>query len=271
MKPLVRFLVALREALFPHKCPACGRFFHPEAVGKPPAAPSALSENAFAHIMAPVLCSRCRTQFYPIESPKCSRCGEMFTSRAGDDHVCAACLAQEPRFNYIRSAGQYDGPLMRLIHAFKYNRKIELARPLGRLLFHTFCSYTELCIPDVIVPVPLHMSRLRWRGFNQAALIIGRWPKFFRQSGYLVPEIAGDGRLLRRIKKTPSQTGLDRAHRRLNIRKAFTLAPDCRIEGKTILLVDDVCTTGATVDECAGILKNGGADCVNVLTLARAT
>lgn len=271
MKPLVRVSSAFREALFPSKCSACGRFFHPEAFETTQTGTSFhVSAELFEKIMAPVLCSDCRTEFCPIESPKCLQCGEMFKSRRGGDHICGECLAQKKHFNCIRSAGEYDGTLMTVIHAFKYNRKIQLARPLGRLLFHAFVSYTELSMPDVILPVPLHPSRLRKRGFNQAALIISQWSALFRQASYLCPEIAYDGKVLRRIKKTPAQTGLDRKHRRLNIRKAFALNPKSRIEGKTILLVDDVCTTGATVNECAGILKNGGADRVNVLTLARA-
>ncbi len=220
--------------------------------------------------MTPFLCSSCRTQFYPIESPKCIRCGEMFKSRTGSDHICEKCLTQKTHFDCIRSAGQYDGSLMALIHRFKYKRKMQLARPLGRLLFHAFVSYSELPVPDVIVPVPLHPSQIKKRGFNQASLILNQWAAFFPESGCPCPDIAYDGKILKRIKNTHSQTSLSREQRRLNIREAFSLNPDSRVQGKTVLIIDDVCTTGSTVNECAAILKNGGADCVNVLTLARA-
>jgi len=271
MKRLTRILTAFRNALFPGKCSACGRFYHPPNHQAPPPERLPLDyKNLFESIMAPFLCKDCRPAFSPIESPKCPICGEMFKSRAGEDHTCAGCLTRTPHFHCVRSAGQYDGALMACIHAFKYGRKIQLARPLGRLLFHAYFRYSELLEPDIILPVPLHLSRLKRRGFNQAALVLTHWPAFFQQTGALPPKIIYDTSILRRIKKTPAQTGLGRHHRRSNIRQAFTVSPKSQIRGKTILLIDDVCTTAATVNECARILKRGGADCVNVLTLARA-
>mgnify|MGYP001040366983 CR=1 FL=1 len=271
MKPLTRILTAFRDALFPGRCSACGQFFHAESPASPPFQPLVPdSGDLFESIMTPFLCKNCRPVFSPIESPKCPICGEMFKSRAGDDHICADCRTRPPHFNYIRSAGQYEGALMTCIHAFKYGRKIQLARPLGRLLFHAHIRYSELSLPDIIVPVPLHPSRLKKRGFNQASLILAQWPAFFRQAKSPAPKIANDGDVLRRVKKTPAQTGLNRSRRRSNIRQAFSLNTKSQIRGKTILLIDDVCTTTATVNECARILKRGGAVCVNVLTLARA-
>lgn len=220
--------------------------------------------------MAPWLCPECRPAFLPIESPKCPICGEMFKSRTGPDHICSECLTQKIYFDHIRSAGAYDGALMTAVHSLKYNQKTQLARPLGRLLFYALISYPEIGGPDIIVPVPLHAAKLKNRGFNQAALILAQWPEFFRRYGGLIPEIAPDGKILRRTKQTPTQTGLSRQARKENIRQAFSLAGKNRIQGKTLLLIDDVCTTGATVNECARTLKSGGAACVNVLTLARA-
>jgi predicted amidophosphoribosyltransferase len=147
----------------------------------------------------------------------------MFKSRTGDDHTCADCLTRPPHFNSVRSAGQYDGALMKCIHALKYKRKIQLARPMGRLLFNAYIRYSELPKPDIIVPVPLHRSRLKKRGFNQAALILAQWPEFLKKAGHPVPKIADNASVLRRIKKTPAQTGLDRDSRQSNIRRAFAL------------------------------------------------
>ena len=262
---------AFREALFPNKCLACGRFFHPApSAPYPPVSDFPPTPNVFEVLMAVFLCPVCRPAFYPIESPKCNICGEMFKSRTGTDHICGECLSRNIYFDHIRSAGQYDGALMTAIHALKYNHKTQLARPLGRLLFHAMRGYPEIWTPDMVVPVPLHPAKLKNREFNQAGLILCQWPAFFRQHGRLMPDIAHDGQILRRSRKTPSQTGLSRQARRANIRHAFSLVKKSPIQGKNLLLIDDVCTTGATVNECARILKSGGAACVNVLTLARA-
>jgi len=264
-------LTAFRESLFPNKCLACGRFFHPENSVAPPSALNLpVSTDVFDAIMVAFLCPDCRPAFYPVESPKCTICGEMFKSRTGKDHICGECLCENIYFDHIRAAGQYDGALMTAVHALKYNQKTQLARPFGRLLFHAMNSYPEIGIPDIIVPVPLHPAKLKDRGFNQSSLILAQWPEFFRQHGHYPRDIALDGKILRRIRKTPTQTGLSRQARKENIRRAFSLVKKSPIQGKNLLLIDDVCTTGATVNECARILKSGGAACVNVLTLARA-
>ena len=268
---LIRMAAAFREALFPNKCLSCGRFFHPEnAEAPPPALDLPACPNIFDAVMADFFCPDCRPAFYPVASPKCTLCGEMFKSRTGTDHICGECLSEAIYFDHIRSAGQYDGALMTAVHGLKYNQKTQLARPLGRLLFHTLNSYPEIGIPDMIVPVPLHPAKLKNRGFNQSALILAQWPEFFRQTGRRMPDIALDGKILRRIRKTPTQTGLSRQVRKENIRRAFSVVKKGPIQGKNLLLLDDVCTTGATVNECARVLKSGGAACVNVLTLARA-
>lgn len=222
--------------------------------------------------MGAFLCRACVHAFFPVTSPKCDICGEMFQSRAGsEDHVCGQCRKQEHHFALIRAAGQYEGVFMTVLQALKYKGKTRLAKPLGRLLFHAFISHPELAETELVVPIPLHSSRARRRGFNQAALILKQWPLLLRQYGGPAPAIAGDGSLLKRVRKTPAQTGLNRSQRRTNIRQAFALRAAAPVEGKTVLLIDDVCTTGATVNECARVLKKGGAKTVNVLTLARAS
>ncbi len=160
---------------------------------------------------------------------------------------------------------------MTVLQALKYKGKTRLAKPLGRLLFDAFISYPELGATELIAPIPLHASRARRRGFNQAALILKQWPLLLRRQGGAPVQIAGDGDFLKRARKTPAQTGLSRSQRMTNIRRAFALNAAAPVEGKTVLLIDDVCTTGATADECARVLKKGGAKTVNVLTLARAS
>ena len=271
-KAFAQVAAAFREALFPNKCLACGRLFHLKSYEYPPSALDRfLSPAVFEAIMAPWLCPDCRPAFFPMESPKCPICGVMFKSRVGPDHICSECHTQKIYFDHIRSAGAYDGALMSTVHALKYNQKTQLARPLGRLLFHALICYPEIGMPDMVIPVPLHAGKLKNRGFNQAALLLAQWPDLFRQHGDWMPALVPDGKILRRTRKTPTQTGLSRQARKENIRRAFSPAGKNRIQGKNLLLIDDVCTTGATVNECARTLKSGGAACVNVLTLARAS
>jgi ComF family protein len=146
-----------------------------------------------------------------------------------------------------------------------------VAEPLGKLLFHALIRYPEIPAPDLVLPVPLHPSRAKRRGFNQAALLVKNWPKLFAARGLVPPRIGLDPRLIRRIQDTPAQTGLSRSMRKTNLRQAFAVHPKQNMEGLEILLVDDVATTGETVNECARILKKAGASGVNGLTLARAS
>lgn len=267
-----RFFTALGDALFPNRCGGCGRFFHPPRTEPHPSKSPGpeITAALFENLMAGVLCPDCRCLFFPVASPKCPICGEMFKSPLGGDHTCSRCLQNTRHFSCIRSAGQYEGALMRLIHQFKYNAKKRLARPLGGLLFHAFAQFPELNATGLVVPVPLHRARARKRGFNQSALLLARWPAWFRRYEIKGVAIAADDHILKRVKKTPAQIGLNRNERQSNLRGAFAAGPAKQIRGRRILLVDDVATTGATVDECARTLKRAGAAAVNVLTLARA-
>ena len=169
----------------------------------------------------------------------------------------------------------YDGSLMAVIHAFKYKHKIQLASPLGRLLFSAFIQYGEIQAVDYITPIPLHVSRLKHRGFNQAFLLIREWPHLIRafhdeeKVGNGQPSILINYKSLIRKTKTISQTGLGKDQRAKNVKGAFLVTEPSLISGKRILLVDDVYTTGATAEECAKTLIASGAASVNVLTLAR--
>jgi ComF family protein len=151
---------------------------------------------------------------------------------------------------------------MKAIHRLKYGGKTALARPLGALARATFCQSWNAGSIDLLLPVPLHMKRLRQRGFNQAYLVNKKWAA---QEG-----IPFDGFALSRSRWTEPQTTLARAERRKNVRGAFSLLHPDGVKGQRILLVDDVFTTGATVNECARVLMKGGARWVDVLTLARA-
>jgi ComF family protein len=270
---------ALREAVWPSKCLVCGSFFQP-AMYKNYNLPVNLfndesilaynKKSAFHKLMLPFLCSACSTDFMPVESPFCCICGIMFKSRIGDDHVCGECMKSPNKFRMARAVGVYEGTLMKTIRCLKYKGKIQLARPLGMLLFFAFIKYwNHKNRIDLIVPVPLHIKRFRKRGFNQAYLLIREWFSYADAFNVKLSYSKIEKNALIKNKQTEPQTGLDRKQRRANIKNAFSIGDASKITGKRILLIDDVYTTGATADECAKVLITEGAKRVDVLTLAR--
>jgi ComF family protein len=212
-------------------------------------------------------CGACRGRVRLVVHPLCTLCGRPFLDTSGDDHLCGKCLARRPHFTYARSWACYpsdsDGehPLREVVQRFKYGRKVALGKPLGRLMAAD-CreSFRERAL-DVIVPVPLHRKRLRWRGFNQSVVLAREIGKLWK--------VPVDPFILLRSRETPPQTQLSEEERRKNMQRAFSVNTVKSIEGKTLLLVDDVYTSGATVNECSRALKRGGAKEVCVLTLAR--
>ena len=295
---LIRIANTFKKALFPTRCLVCRSFFHSgqhnicdlkpgamdadrlnisqEFIEKPvltSAHGNYCSDNIpkiFEKLMAPFLCPSCTSGFFPVESPKCSRCGMVFKSRQGEDHLCGECLDSPKRFQIARSAGIYKYTLMAVIHCFKYKGKTQLARPLGTLLFTAFINLWDKMSIDLIVPVPLHVKKLRMRGFNPSFLLVKEWVGIAKFLNVGLPDIPIDINVLERRRWTEPQTGLGRKERLANIKNAFNISNDSKITGKRILLVDDVYTTGATVNECAKVLLKGGAGHVDVLTLARA-
>lgn len=235
-------LKALLDILFPPLCHCCRSF---------------IPGRAEIH-----LCPACMGKIRVIGSPLCPVCGRPHARKDGIDHLCGTCLTATRPFERARSALGFDGPVQDLIHRFKYGKKTHLSRPLG-LLASGFLECLRIdAAADLIVPVPLHDRRLRARGFNQAhllgAVVAKRWG---------IP-LAADN--LRRIRWTEPQTGLAAADREQNVRGAFGVVRPERFEGRRLLLVDDVFTTGSTVTECARALKTARAREVSVLTVARA-
>ena len=226
--------------------------------------PSTCAECRTAPAMPenPFFCSPCWGMMPHVSKPWCPRCGLPFVSPAAllhsPTHLCAACREREPYFDRARSAVAYQGVAASAIHLMKYQRRRLLARPLGGLLLPLL---EELGPVDGVVPVPLHVQRLREREFNQAlalAQVVCRstgWPLWWH--------------VLERTRPTRAQVGLDAAERRRNVRRAFNLRSGGDVDGKRLLLVDDVMTTGSTVQECARVLKRAGAGTVQVLTIAR--
>ena len=194
-------------------------------------------------------CPECWSRLVPLEPPFCPQCGEPAPAIEG---LCGQCRRDDNAFEFARSALLFTGTLREIIHHLKYSDRVSLAIPLGDVL--KGCLEREPFTGNLIVPVPLHRSRERERGFNQAALIASRLGR---------PIAAG---LLRRRKNTPSQTGLSRSERRRNLAGAFEVRG--HVTG-TVIVVDDVYTTGSTMNEIARTLKRAGAKRVEILTVAR--
>ena len=187
----------------------------------------------------------------------------------GVESVCDACLNRQRHFRKVRAFGSYDGSLKTALHHLKYRSITQLARPLGSLLFATFLRHWPDRDIDFIVPVPLHPRKFRRRGFNQAFLLLRKWPALAEKTGIDLPGGIIQRTALNRIRETDAQVGMNRRTRQANIQNAFTPGRGVDVSGKKILLVDDVYTTGATADACAEALRNAGAVRVDVLTLAQ--
>jgi ComF family protein len=194
-------------------------------------------------------CPQCWSSLIPIEPPFCPKCGEPAPAIAG---LCGLCLRAEHHFDYARSALLFTHTFREIIHHLKYADRVSLAKPLGDILKE--CLQQHEFQGTQIIPVPLHRSRERVRGYNQAELIASRLG------------LPLSTRLLRRRKNTPSQTGLTRNERKRNLAGAFEVKG--KIRGK-LIIVDDVYTTGSTMSEIAKTLKKAGAERVEVLTVAR--
>jgi len=207
------------------------------------------------------VCPKCLHSVLPLESNFiCAGCRTPFlNSRPLDENgMCLLCSSGINRFEAAFSYGVYEGELRALIHLFKFERVESLARPLGRLLLQ---SLPTSDVYEAIVPVPLHWRRRFSRGFNQAQLLA----RVLGQSLQIPVRAA-----LRRTRPTATQSSLAGIARRRNVRGAFRIRSSQNIAGASLLLVDDVFTTGATANACAMELKAAGARRVTVLTIARA-
>jgi ComF family protein len=257
------------DAILPAVCLGCGELFRisrPDVKGFEAAA----AATRFRALMCVHVCAACAEQFEAVRSPLCLKCGLPFVSPHGVDHVCGTCQSKPPAFHAARAAGLYQGVLRTAIQQHKYAGREGLAEPLGQLLWCVLSHYWQPSGFDRVVPVPLHPRRLRERGFNQAHALIRKWPRLAGAQGSRLPHNWIDTDVLERCRPTRPQTGLRREERAANLQGAFVLKAGARIDGARILIVDDVLTTGATVDACARTLLRGGAAQVQVLTLARA-
>ena len=236
---MTTWIRAALDLLLPRACPPCGR---PLPVG-------ARSR----------LCALCATAIADPARPGCACCGASVASPVA---ACDRCRVHPPAFASARALGPYVGGdpgnvLARTVQHLKYRGARELAAPLAELLSAHYPFGGEV----IVVPVPLHLSRLRARGYNQALLLARGLAR--RRGLPLAP------RLLERTRATSEHAALGAAARRANVRGAFRVRPGCTLARETVVLIDDVFTTGATASACAEALRAAGARTVHVYTVGR--
>lgn len=237
-----RFLRRVLHVMFPTACAECQEPLWDDPV--------------------PFFCRPCWGMLKPIPGPVCPRCGRPFASsialQHSPTHQCGACRTRPLALTQAWSLFPYQPPLKEAITLFKYRGKLTLGKPLARAMIEALPALPAL---DVIIPVPLHPQRLREREYNQSLLLANR---LSRQTG--IPLLLA---CLLRIRPTVPQTSLSKKERLTNLRGAFSVPRPAHIQGKRILLVDDVFTTGTTLNECAKTLRRAGSSHVYGLTLAR--
>ena len=208
-----------------------------------------------------LVCPQCRSHVRFIRPPFCQRCGLPFDGELTTPFQCANCHELELHFSSARSAVVAKTVVLEAIHRYKYSRALWFERFLAGLLLSEAVPLLPRENWDFIVPVPLHPLKLREREFNQAERLAAHLSR--------AANIPLDGKSLRRITPTATQTLLTRAQRAANMKNAFAVPPGKRLTGKRIILVDDVFTTGATTSACARALRRAGAANVCVWTVAR--
>jgi ComF family protein len=229
------------DLLFPRHCCSCG------------AGLSAMEENG--------LCWDCRAASLPVVPPWCACCGAVVAGRVDHEFFCMRCAEDQPGYDQARSLFRYEGGVRDAIHALKYRRNFSVVPDLARLIAAGLLTYfPELPEDAVFSAVPLHPRKERHRGFNQGRELL-RGLRAIRPGTRI-----WEG--LRRTRDTETQTHLSATARRDNVRGAFAIHTTKTLPS-TVLLVDDVMTTGATLDACARVLRKGGVSHIYALTLAR--
>ena len=244
----MKLIRGLADIIYPPRCAICKQFLWK--------GPLINEDNSLS------LCQTCIADFRHISSPLCPICGVPFPSEIKEDHPCEDCLRKRPFYDSAVAPYRYEGPILEAVHRFKYGAKSFLAGSLGPLL----SRFTEERIKEprhlLTMPVPLHPKRVRERGFNQSLLLARHVARGLKSDL--------DFLSLKRVRYTLPQTKLAKKERQRNVRGAFELNNRDAVKGKTILLVDDVVTTGNTMNECARVLKKGGSGKVFCVSLARA-
>ncbi|MEI6519875.1 MAG: ComF family protein [bacterium] len=209
-------------------------------------------------LQMPVICNDCLMRFKPITAPYCNICAKPLDPLATGGNLCVDCKEELPAFQNCRCAGYYKDELRHSIHLMKYEGIRAIAPKLAQFTIDNI-DITGLPI-DIIIPVPLHNDRLQMRGFNQSGLIADEIGKLLN--------IEVDHEIMSRVVNTTPQMQLPAKERKKNIRGAFKVEKS--ITGKNICILDDVFTTGSTLNECAATAMKADAKNISVITVARA-
>lgn len=238
-----RFLETLVDIIYPPVCLACR---------------STLKDKPSIDNL---VCAGCWGKIKRNLPPFCYRCGRHLDVSKSIKNICTACLKKPLHFDRAFSPCLYEGVLKDLILKFKYKNKDYLGTILGKLMIEFMQEYNfPIDVIDYIIPVPLHRARMRQREFNQAEVLGNHIGRYFNKT------VLNNN--LIRSRSTQTQTELEEDERFLNVQGSFSIKNLADIQGKNMLLVDDVFTTGATSSEATYTLKNAGARIVFVLTLA---
>ena len=234
---------------------------------------SSVNEHISENLFDKYFCPSCIAQKFELfEPPFCERCGKKFECKEyehAQNHFCEDCLQSISKIGRVRAGARYSGIVKESIQHFKYQKKLALADPLEKILFSGFTEYFDPSNIDLIMPVPLHTSKLRQRGFNQSFLVVKNFIKMLKKINAQC-KLEIDYNSLKRIKKTDPQIQFTAEQRKENVKNAFKIVNKDKIKNKKILLIDDVYTTGATSTEAASELLCAGALSVDVLVIARA-
>jgi ComF family protein len=238
---LRQILNDVSDIIFPPQCLACAEIINQPA--------------------SQIFCSLCLEKISFITDSFCPICGVPFLSSPAESHICGNCLGNKPCYTQARAVAGFETVIMDVIHKFKYGRNISIGNALGSFMANFSFPDFDFSEYSLLIPVPLHIKRLRERGFNQSILLAKKMGKKYK--------IPVNFSLLKRCKFTLTQTGLNRAEREKNIKGAFAVADKKKVADENIILIDDVYTTGATINECAKVLLKAGAQKVAILTLSR--
>ncbi|MBQ7563141.1 MAG: ComF family protein [Lachnospiraceae bacterium] len=232
----VKLLSGLLNFIYPARCPVCGDIIVPQGES---------------------CCLSCRGRLKYVEEPYCLKCGKPLAKE--DEEFCSDCLRKNRLFDYGRVVFIYDELMSKSIYSFKYGGRQEYASFYAEEILKRYERQIKEISPDALVPIPLHKSRYRKRGYNQAELIAAELSK---RSG--VPVLP---RLLERAKKTRPQKDLNEAERENNLKRAFKMGRN-DVSLETVLLIDDIYTTGSTLDSAAGCLRESGVQRVYFIVLS---